>query len=92
MTPGAVDLISKLLTINPAARLGSIKRGSSEVREHPFFAPLNFVKLLRRELPTPHVPQIQGALDTSNYDHYDEPDLTEWDGYNVDDANTFRQF
>ena len=60
-----------------------------EVREHDFFKPVDFVKLISRQLPTPHVPTINDPSDISNYDHFDEPDLQQWDEHNRDDEKTF---
>ena len=42
------------------------------MREHPFFADIDFVKLLRREVTAPHVPVISHPTDTSNIDYYEE--------------------
>jgi len=82
-----VDLLARLLTVNPANRLGT--GGGREVREHSFFHPMDFVKLVSRQLPTPHVPTIRAPSDTSNYDQFDEPDLRNWDEHNRNDAETF---
>jgi 3-phosphoinositide dependent protein kinase-1 len=44
--PGtARDLISKLLVLNPDERLGMGARGLAEVREHPYFAGIDFAAL-----------------------------------------------
>ncbi|KAK4770925.1 hypothetical protein SAY87_031457 [Trapa incisa] len=59
----ARDLISGLLCKDPAKRLGS-KRGSAEVKNHPFFKGLNFA--LIRSLTPPEMPgsrrQQQAAM------------------------------
>ena len=85
--PAGVDLLARLLCVNPNKRLGSA--GGREVREHAFFQPVDFVKLISRQLPTPHVPSITNAADTSNYDRFEEPDLRQWDEHNSDDRRTF---
>jgi hypothetical protein len=64
-------------------------RAQREVREHAFYQPLDFVKLISRQLPTPHVPKVSSPSDISNYDKFDEPDLQQWDDHNTDDAKTF---
>jgi len=81
------DLLSSLLRVNPTNRLGA--GGGREVREHAFYQPLDFVKLISRQLPTPHVPKVSSPSDISNYDKFDEPDLQQWDDHNTDDAKTF---
>ena len=81
------EVMTRLLTVNPTLRLGA--NGGREVREHIFFEPLDFVRLIGRQLPTPYVPTIKSPADTSNYEHFEEPDLQQWDGHNTDDAKTF---
>ncbi|GAB4840682.1 hypothetical protein Ancab_021449 [Ancistrocladus abbreviatus] len=51
----ARDLISGLLTKDPASRLGS-KRGAADVKMHPFFKGLNFA--LVRSLTPPVIPDV----------------------------------
>ena len=82
-----IDLLSKLLVVNPSNRLGA--NGGREVREHAYYQKLDFVKLISRQLPTPFVPTISNPSDVSNYDRFDEPDLQQWDMHNTDDAKTF---
>ena len=68
LEPAAEDLIRKLLVVAPASRLGGSIRGGRDVKAHPFFAPLNFAKLVQREVAAPFVPPITSALDASNFD------------------------
>ncbi|KAG6583864.1 Protein kinase PINOID [Cucurbita argyrosperma subsp. argyrosperma] len=51
----ARDLISGLLNKDPTRRLGS-KRGSADIKKHPFFKSLNFA--LIRSLTPPEVPGV----------------------------------
>lgn len=43
----AVDLISKLLDKDPSKRLGAM-RGASEIKEHPFFADVNWDRMMKK--------------------------------------------
>lgn len=53
------DLLTQLLSKNPAARLG----GTFEnLKSHPWFIGINWEKILRRELPTPYVPILPSIL------------------------------
>lgn len=52
----ARDLISGLLNKDPTRRLGA-KRGSADIKKHPFFKSLNFA--LIRSLTPPAVPGVQ---------------------------------
>ncbi|XP_046356906.2 microtubule-associated serine/threonine-protein kinase 3-like isoform X5 [Haliotis rufescens] len=60
----AKDLITRLLTNNPVARLGTT--GAQEVKEHLFFMGLNWESLLRQKAE--FVPQLDDDEDTSYFD------------------------
>ena len=79
---GARDMISKLLTYNPAGRLGCWKNGAKDVLNHEFFRTIDWQKLVNRELRVPHTPMINDPLDTSNFDQYPMEDNSSWDKYN----------
>eukprot|EP00928_Gymnodinium_smaydae_P069645 TRINITY_DN5325_c0_g2_i1.p1 TRINITY_DN5325_c0_g2~~TRINITY_DN5325_c0_g2_i1.p1 ORF type:complete len:918 (+),score=137.54 TRINITY_DN5325_c0_g2_i1:111-2756(+) len=56
----SASLIKALMQRDPSKRLGSYREG--EVREHAFFAPLDFDALLRREVPVPALSSTCGVL------------------------------
>lgn len=62
----ARDFITKLLNRNPAERLGA--GGSREVKDHAFFAEINWEALLAKELTPPFKPTIEGELGIGNFD------------------------
>jgi len=66
----AKHLISSLLDRNPKTRLGCRLRGVSEIKEHPFFKPIDWVKLFRREINSPWQPKMLSDEDVSNFDEY----------------------
>lgn len=66
----AKDVIEKLLVRRQAARLGNMRNGHKDVREHPWFKPINFKKLLKKELEAPWVPIIVDPFDSSHFDDY----------------------
>jgi serine/threonine protein kinase len=72
----AKALINALLTLDPNARLGStagmLNRGDRQVREHVFFKPIDFLRLERRELDAPLIPNISSATDVSNFGAVDD--------------------
>lgn len=81
MSADCKDLISRLLTQNPGQRIGSLKGGSRDVRQHPFFAAIDWRALEAKQLAPPFVPKLSDAFDTSNYDTYPEDeqrDLEHW--------------
>ncbi|KAI3705995.1 hypothetical protein L1987_76247 [Smallanthus sonchifolius] len=63
MSPEAADLIDQLLTEDPNQRLGA--RGSTEVKQHPFFRDINWDTLARQKAA--FVPSFESALDTSYF-------------------------
>ena len=68
LSPVAKDILTQILQKDPRKRLGGGERDGRDVQEHPFFAPIDFVKLYNLEIPAPFVPTIKGASDTSNFD------------------------
>jgi serine/threonine protein kinase len=70
----AKDLIQRLLTRDVHLRLGSLKGGDAEIREHAWFKALDWNELVRKRIPAPWVPPIKDSLDTSCFDDYDEND------------------
>lgn len=63
----ATDLISKLLAKDPSKRLGS-QRGAEEIKEHPFFADIDWDKMMKKQIPTPYKPLLDSKDDTKHFD------------------------
>jgi serum/glucocorticoid-regulated kinase 2 len=59
--PHAMNLIERLLEKDKTKRLGAIG-DIDEIMAHPFFAPLNIEKLLKKELVPPYKPEISDDL------------------------------
>lgn len=68
----ARSLIDRLLAADPSRRLGTLKNGPLEVKNHPWFNGFSFKHLESKQLPAPYVPKIKSATDDSNFDHYDD--------------------
>ncbi|KAJ8326366.1 hypothetical protein BDV3_005907 [Batrachochytrium dendrobatidis] len=66
MSPDAINLLSKLLNRDSAARLGA--NGAQEIKSHPFFAEVDWRKLMGRKYAPPFRPNVASATDTSNFD------------------------
>jgi serine/threonine protein kinase len=62
----AKDLIEKLLEKDPANRLGAGESDYEPIKAHPFFAPIDFDRLMKREIPAEWKPSIKGELDVGN--------------------------
>jgi serine/threonine protein kinase len=60
-SPEASDLVSKLLDKNPSTRIGCVKeRGILDIKEHPWFAEIDWDKLAKKQLTPPYQPKLDG--------------------------------
>ncbi|KAH6564395.1 hypothetical protein BASA62_007960 [Batrachochytrium salamandrivorans] len=64
----AVNLLQKLLTKDPARRLGSGKNDAVDIKQHPFFAGVDWDSLRRLDIPPPFLPNVKSPTDISNFD------------------------
>lgn len=67
----AADLILQLCRV-AESRLG--RNGVDEIKQHPFFAPIDFNSDLRKTR-APYIPKITHSTDTSNFDPIDSGKL-----------------
>ncbi|EAU32115.1 hypothetical protein ATEG_07853 [Aspergillus terreus NIH2624] len=70
-TPEAIDLMNKLMTLNPRERIGAnvdekFPNGGSEIRSHPWFSDINWDTLL--EDKAQFVPTLENPEDTEYFD------------------------
>nr|AIO05494.1 Protein kinase C [Hypsizygus marmoreus] len=68
MPRDAVSILQKLLSRDPARRLGSGKEDAVQIKRQPFFKDVSFVDVLYKRIPPPYFPTIYGSADTSNFD------------------------
>lgn len=66
MDKDAKSLLTGLLNRDPKQRLGS--NGPAEIKNHKFFAEIDWKKLLGKKYPPPFKPSVASATDTSNFD------------------------
>lgn len=88
----AADLIGKLLTADVTRRLGCMRAGASDVKEHRWFARLDWDAVFACNVPPPFVPEIRSAGDT----RYFPEDYPDSDGDTAEDltptqAQMFRE-
>jgi serine/threonine protein kinase/CRP-like cAMP-binding protein len=74
MDPQHVAIVQKLLTVNPAFRLGNLSGGTDDILRDPFFSTVDWDAIRNRRARSPYVPPIGDPLDSSNFDEYDEDD------------------
>jgi len=64
----AQSLLQGLLQKDPARRLGGGPRDAEEIKEHPFFAPINWEDLDAKKITPPFKPQVESETDTRYFD------------------------
>lgn len=72
MSADAKDIIGKLCEVHPSKRLGNLRGGAAEVKNHPWFKDIDWVKLYSRELEPPIKPHVSSPTDTRNFEDYDD--------------------
>ena len=73
LNPDVVDLLSQLITADLTKRLGNLRGGSEDVKNHKWFAEVTWDRLLRKDIDAPYVPPVRGGQgDASQYDKYPE--------------------
>jgi serine/threonine protein kinase len=69
LSPRAQVILRGLLTKDPRRRLGSGPNDAEDIKVQEFFSELNWEKLMNGDVPPPWDPQINGSMDTSQFDH-----------------------
>ncbi|XP_046459618.1 protein kinase C, brain isozyme-like isoform X2 [Daphnia pulex] len=64
----AKEICKGLLTKQPVKRLGCTAKGEEDVRTHPFFRRIDWLKIESREVQPPFKPKIKHRKDVSNFD------------------------
>ena len=75
LTNEAVDLIKKLLIVDPQKRLGQGPDGSKNIKKHPFFSNINWDDAKKKKLKPPFIPKLKNDTDLRYFDTMftDEP-------------------
>lgn len=72
MSEESMDLLRRMLVVQPHLRLGCHAVGDKDIRNHEFFDSIDWEALAKRELETPVKPQIKDPLDSTNFRRYRE--------------------
>ncbi|KAK6358289.1 camp-dependent protein kinase catalytic subunit [Orbilia blumenaviensis] len=87
--PDAMNLLQQLITPDLTKRLGNLYHGSRSVLEHPWFAEVNWERLLSKQIEPPYVPPVRGGIgDASLFDKYPE----ETEEYGKDGPDQYGHF
>jgi len=85
----AIDFMACLLEHNVTKRLGCLLRGAEDVKEHAWFAELDWDAALACSLPVQFTPPSSDETDTSNFDDYPAYDGKMGKDLNAKDAALF---
>jgi hypothetical protein len=83
-------LIKRLLSREVQTRLGNLKGGTEDVKQHKWFHGINFDTFASREVKAPWIPKVSSVTDTSNFDPYGVDDHVD-DGH-IDHGNWDKDF
>ncbi|CAD7064648.1 unnamed protein product [Tilletia caries] len=75
MPRDSVSILQKLLTRDPARRLGSGPTDAAEIKAHPFFRDVNWDDVYHKRVPPPFCPTLSNPSDTSWFTS-EKPTLT----------------
>jgi len=70
--PEAKDLCKRLLTSDLTRRYGNLKNGSKDIKNHKWFANIDWKKMNARQVTPLFKPTVGGPGDASNYEKYPE--------------------
>ena len=68
--PVARDLIRRLLTADRSKRLGNLRNGALDVKNHKWFEGVDWASVERKGIPAPIVPRIKSTGDSQNFERY----------------------
>jgi len=68
------DLIKKLLVIDRTKRLGGLKSGAEDVKNHRWFQTVDWDDVIDKKQSPPFVPDVSCEWDSSNFESYPETD------------------
>jgi len=68
----ARNLVKCLVTADLTKRYGNLKNGSKDIKDHPWFAGIDWADLYYKKIPAPYLPKVSSASDTRNFESYPE--------------------
>lgn len=74
------DLVKKLLTREVANRLGNLKGGAEDIKQHKWFSGVDAEAYYKKTIRAPWIPSVKSPTDTSQFDPYGADDHKD-DGY-----------
>ena len=68
MNKDEIDLISKLLAVNPKQRLGNGSNDDDDIKAHPYFKDVDWNKYLNKEITPPFILKLKNETDLKYFD------------------------
>lgn len=84
------DLIKSLLSKDPSKRLGNLKGGAEDIKNHPWFTDIDWKLVHDKKMSPPIVPVISSQGDASNYEVY--PEENQFDSTNLSKESNLQGF
>ena len=81
LSDDAESIISGLIQTQPSKRLGCIAGGARSVKEHPWFAEVDWEALYYKKVGAPIIPKVSSADDSGNFDDYPNENVQERKDY-----------
>jgi len=81
----AQNLIRRLCRENPSERIGNLRDGIKDIKNHRWFSGFHWDALRKGELKAPYIPEVSDPFDLRNFDHFEdqeddaEVELSGWD-------------
>lgn len=63
-----------MLVADVSRRFGNMKNGAEDIKQHKWFAKIDWKALLAKKSPVYYKPIIRNAGDTSNFNNYPDSD------------------
>ncbi|CAD6581737.1 MAG: serine/threonine protein kinase, AGC [Cyphobasidiales sp. Tagirdzhanova-0007] len=68
--PVARDLVRRMLSSDRSKRLGNLRNGAMDVKNHQWFDGVDWGAVERRLIPAPIIPRIKSTSDSQNFERY----------------------
>jgi len=70
------DLVKNLLQVDLTKRFGNLKNGVDDIKSHKWFSNIDWIAIYQKKVEAPFIPPMKGDGDTSNFDIYDEEEIS----------------
>lgn len=65
-------MVKRLLKVDRSRRLGNLKGGVEDIKNHPYFKGVDWKMVEERKMTPPWIPPLKSIDDTKMFDDYEE--------------------